>query len=79
MGACQPCFEVPGRHADSLGPVLHGLSNETRAIVGPNERRHAAQDEQIAHFNDDVTRVQLAIRTDSQTLPAVLFDDVECA
>ena len=44
-GACQPCFEVPGRHADSLGPLLHGLSNETRAIVGPNERRHAAQDE----------------------------------
>ena len=79
MGACQPCFEVPGRHADSLGPVLHGLSNETRAIVGPNERRHAAQDEQIAQFNDDVTRVQLAIRTDIQTLPAVLFDDVECA
>jgi len=41
-------FNVCGFCADSLDPVLHGLRNELRAIFRTDERRHAAQDEQVA-------------------------------
>ena len=39
--------------ANSFDPILHGLSNELRAVVRPNERWDVAQDEQVAqHIND---------------------------
>ena len=47
-------FDVCCLCPDGLDPVLHGLSNELWAVVRPNERWHAAQDEQVTQEVDDI-------------------------
>ena len=62
----QSCFS-----ADGFDPILHGLSNAFRAGFGKDERRDVAQDEEITQGIDQVVRVQLAIRANGQTFPAL--------
>lgn len=60
-------------------PILHGLGNELGAVIGANERRHAAQDEQVTQDIDYGARVQLPVDTDGQAFAAEVVDDVERA
>ena len=46
--------------ADRGDPLLHGLGDELRPVVGPNVPGHAAQDEEIRQHVDHVDGLQLA-------------------
>lgn len=51
----RPWFDIGGIRTDSLDPVLHGLSNKLRAVVKPNERWEAAQDEQVTQMKNRIS------------------------
>src|SRR5215472_1318412 len=46
--------DVGGYCADGTDPLLHGFSEELRAVVGPDVLGHAAQDKQVRDHIDDV-------------------------
>src|SRR5215210_631587 len=69
--------DVGGLGSDRGDPLLDGLGDELRAIVGADVARHAAHDEQVREHVDDVDRLQLASDADRQALVRELVDDVE--
>src|SRR4051794_14394464 len=46
--------DVGGLGSDRRDPLLDGLGDELRAVVGADVARHAAQDEQVREHVDDV-------------------------
>lgn len=62
----RPWLDVSRLCANSLDPVLHGLSNEFRAVSGTNERWQAAQNEQVGQCIQHVRGVELAIDAATQ-------------
>src|SRR5215210_7777672 len=46
--------DVGGLGSDRRVPLLDGLGDELRAVVGADVARHAAQDEQVREHVDDV-------------------------
>src|SRR5215207_1181836 len=69
--------DVGGLGSDRRDPLLDGLGNELRAVVGADVARHAAQDEQVREHVDDVDGLELASDADRQALVRELVDDVE--
>ena len=72
-------LDVGGLGADRGDPLLHGLGDELRAVVGTDVAGHAAQDEQVRQDVDDVDRLEPAGDPDRQALVGELVDDVEHA
>ena len=70
-------LDVSGLRADCSDPVARCLGYELRPVVGSYDARYAAHDEQIRQHVADVDGVELSPRSDGQTFPAVLVDDVE--
>src|SRR3954470_14115116 len=71
--------DVGGLGSNRRDPLLDGLGDELRAVVGADVARHAAQDEQVREHVDDVDGLELASDADRQTLVGELVDDVEHA
>src|SRR4051794_25636744 len=71
--------DVGGLGSDRRDPLLDGLGDELRAVVGANVARHATQDEQVREHVDDVDGLELASDPDGQALVGELVDDVEHA
>src|SRR5918993_837567 len=71
--------DVGGLGPDRRDPLLDGLGDELRAVVGADVARHAAQDEQVREHVDDVDGLERAIDTDRQALVRELVDDAEHA
>src|SRR6187402_3072623 len=69
--------DVGGLGSDRRDPLLDGLGDELRAVVGAGMARHAAQDEQVGEHVDDVDGLELASDADRQALVRELVDDVE--
>src|SRR5881409_2242112 len=69
--------DVGGLGSDRRDPLLDGLGDELRAVVGADVARHAAQDEQVREHVDEVDRLELASDADRQALVGELVDDVE--
>lgn len=62
-----------GRPGSDRGdPAPDGLGDELRAVVGPDESRGTAQDEQVGQHVDHVGRRELAADPDRQALPGEL-------
>ena len=71
--------DVGGLGPDRRDPLLDGLGDELRAVVGADVAGHAAQDEQVGQHVDDVDGLELASDADRQALVRELVDDVEHA
>src|ERR1700730_632235 len=71
--------DVGGLSADGADPLLHGLGDELRTIVGTDMAGNTAQDEQIREHVDDVDRLEPARYPNGQALVGELVDDVEHA
>src|SRR3954454_15419156 len=71
--------DIGGLGSDRRDPLLDGLGDKLRAVVGANVARHATQDEQVREHVDDVDGLELASDPDGQALVGELVDDVEHA
>src|SRR3954467_2097492 len=69
--------DVGGLASDRRDPLLDGLGDELRAVVGADVARHAAQDGQVGEHVDDVDGLELASDADRQALVRELVDAVE--
>ena len=70
-------LDVSGLGADSCDPLLHGLGEELRSVVGPDMTGNAAQDEQVGQSVDHIDRLKLAGDTDGQAFVGKLVNDIE--
>ena len=70
-------FDVSCLCTHRLDPVSDGLCHKLRPVIRPNERRNAADDEQVRQNVDHICRVEFSLHTDRQALSAVFIDDVE--
>src|SRR3954468_5679605 len=71
--------DIGGLGSDRRDPLLDGLGDELRAVVGANVARHATQDEQVREHVDDADGLELASDPDGQALVDELVNDVEHA
>ena len=74
-----PRLDVRGPCTYGGDPILDGLRNELRAIIGSYVLRHAPEDEEVGQDVDDVGRLELPVDPDRQTFPRELIDDVQHA
>src|ERR1700687_2566302 len=59
--------DVDGLCSDRCDPLLHGLGDELRAIIGSDVARDATQDEEIGQDIDYIDGLELAGDPDRQT------------
>jgi len=71
--------DVSGLCTDSADPLLHGLGDELRTVVGTDVLGNPAQDEQVREPIDDIDRCEPAGYPNGQALVGELVDDVEQA
>src|SRR4029077_7704586 len=71
--------DVGGLCADRADPLLHRFGDELWAVIGTDVRRHAAQDEQVRQYIDDVDRFEPAGYPNGQALVGELIDDAKQA
>src|SRR2546429_7460416 len=57
-------LDVGGLGTDSRDPLLHGLGDELRSVVGPDVSGGAPQDEEVGQNVDHIDRLELAGNTD---------------
>ena len=62
---------------DGSDPVLHGLGEEFRSVVGADVFGHATQNELIGQYVDHVGGLELPVDPDGQTFVGELVDEVE--
>jgi hypothetical protein len=67
--------DVERLHTDPGEPVLHGLGDELRAIVGADMSRWSTRDEQLGERCQNIFTPQPARDRQCQALPARLVDD----
>src|SRR5262245_56137625 len=72
-----PSVDVSGLGTDRSDPVLHGLGDELRSVVGADVSGNAPQDEEIGQNVDDIDRLELAGDTDRQAFMGKLVEHVE--
>jgi hypothetical protein len=64
---------------DGSDPVLHGLGEGFRSVVGSDVFGHATQNELIEQYVDHVGGLELPVDPDGQTFVGELVDEVEHA
>src|SRR5438552_9349966 len=69
--------DVGGLCADGADPILHGLGDKLRAVVGTDGLGDAAQNEQVRNHTHDHGRLHAARYPNGQALVGELVDDVE--
>lgn len=65
--------------ADRVDPCLNRLGDKLGAIVGADVAGHAAQDELVGEYIDDIRAVEPAVDPDRQTFVGELVDEIEHA
>src|SRR5215470_6133226 len=70
-------LDVSGLGADSCDPLLHGLGEELRSVVGADVSGDATQDEKVGQNVDHIDRLELAGDTDRQAFVGELVEHVE--
>jgi hypothetical protein len=62
---------------DGSDPVLHGLGEEFRSVVGSDVFGHTTQNELIGQYVDHVGGLELPVDPDGQTFVGELVDEIE--
>src|SRR4029077_18287879 len=70
-------LDVSGLGADSCDPLLHGLGDELRSVVGADVTGDATQDEEVGQNVDDIDCFELAGDTGRQAFVGKLVNDIE--
>ena len=70
-------LDVSGLGTDRSDPVLHGLGDELRSVVGADVTGYAPQDEEVGQNVDDIDCLELAGDTDRQAFMGKLVEHVE--
>jgi hypothetical protein len=71
--------DIGGPCTDGGDPLLHGLGDELRPVVGADMAGNATQDEEVGERIDDVDGSELPRHPDRQAFMGKLVDDVEHA
>jgi hypothetical protein len=74
-----PPLNVGRLGSDGSDPVLHGLGDEFRSVVGSDVFGHATQHVLIGQYVDHVGGLELPVDPDGQTFVGELVDQVEHA
>ena len=69
-----PRADVGGLCADSADPIPHRLGDEPGAVIRTDVRRHAAWDEQVLKYVDDIDRFEPGGYPNGQALMGKLVD-----